>query len=231
MAVKKQTVQAPPMWKSGGKYNYYSIEVLEAERALIISRAKEARKEIGFYKFTERVKEVKRWESLAERLKAGIDILKAVMANRAQCMKLLNDPAITKAVAFAARSLGEPYKPDETAKVPPHSKSQPAIHEPIDPAKEKAANDAAEKSGCAAAPKVRANCKKFAKCGEFSYTHCFNKCEKRKDGTCNLIRGSQAKPKKMAKCNDHSYWYCFTSCDKRKKKKCNLVRKYTRGKK
>ena len=225
MAVKRNTVQAPPIWKSGGKEKNYCVEVLEAQRALIFSRVKEARKEKYFYKFPKRVKEVRSWEVLAEYLTKGITLLKMFRPGIVLTGGSAKDRAINKKIlgAFVTGPAGKSYDPKEI----------------IDPSIEKAAADVAEKAGLAKpaqppAPEikrtVRANCKNFAKCGEYSYTYCFSKCEKRKDGTCKLIRGAHTKSKNMAKCGDNSYWYCFTKCKKRKNKKCNLVRKYTRGK-
>lgn len=76
MAVKREGVQPPPVYRSGGRVEHYSIEVLRAERQLILGRIKQARAEKGFYKSTIRKARIEQWLALAEKLRIGIHLLK-----------------------------------------------------------------------------------------------------------------------------------------------------------
>lgn len=167
MAVKRKDILPPPIWRTGGKDEHYAIEVLSAERELILERIKSVRAEKSFT-LVQRQKNIKAWSNLAAQLQIGIFILRANKSakTRARIDGILKDKSIMNAAASCF--LTQAYKQNTPPSGPPPDMPKPAP--PL-----------------TGRPAI-ASCKNFAKCGEYSYWFCFAKCEKRKNKTCNLVR-------------------------------------------
>ncbi len=167
MAVKRKKTLAPPIYRTGGKDEHYSIELLLSERELILERIKSARQEMPF-NVSQRKLEIARWSALAAQLHTGIFILRASLSPkvRARIKKVMENKAIMDAAfkTFLDHNT-EPAGPGPSAPPPGPPPTPPAIHKP-----------------------AIASCKHFAKCGNHSYWYCFSKCKKRKTKECTLVR-------------------------------------------
>lgn len=177
MAVKRKGILPPPIYRTGGKAEHYAIEVLEAERELILERIKSARSEKAF-SLVQRQQNIKAWSSLADQLQAGIFILKAngSAKTRSRINEILKDELIIDAAVKCFLDHPRPAPASGPAAPPPTpapSQAPPAPPKPAPPITGRSAI---------------ASCKAFAKCGDRSYFYCRTKCKKRKDKACDLIQ-------------------------------------------
>lgn len=186
MAVKKKGTLPPPIYRTGGKAEHYAIEVLAAERELILERIKSARAEKSFTLAQRRLK-IEQWKTLAFKLQEVVDFLKAGRANQRRGVPFLQTTmdSIKKVTDFHKASMDPPPAPQAPPLAGPPQKPAPPAELPADV---KAALGLHARAGADAGRKLRANCKHFAKCGKLSYLYCFSKCEKRKKKTCDLIK-------------------------------------------